>query len=284
MLGIGVCVDFFRAAHQLRQPAGRGVQLPAAVVQPADRERGGIAVIAQQPGLVQGAQRPAGAGQRTAVHRARRPAAVPEAVAAERHLRHMLGGVEGAGCGVGPPSCRKALPVRSGVGRGQQCAVPQGEHHQRQRQTAQHHSGTTQEGGAAYQLCVSLSASLSLGSTSGTAIVTVVPTCSVLVIFQLCPVRPGNTGTERQPDAAAACGPAAGLVHHVKCLGHAGQVGGGYAAARVGNSENCLPGAALTPQGDGRALDALTGALGVEGQVAQHIHPQAAVYPHTHPR
>ena len=47
MLGIGVCVDFFRAAHQLRQAAGRGVQLPAAVVQAADRERGGIAVIAQ---------------------------------------------------------------------------------------------------------------------------------------------------------------------------------------------------------------------------------------------
>ena len=63
MLGIGVCVDFFRAAHQLRQPAGRGVQLPAAVVQPADRERGGIAVIAQQSGLMQGAQRPAGAVQ-----------------------------------------------------------------------------------------------------------------------------------------------------------------------------------------------------------------------------
>ena len=25
MLGIGACVDLFRAAHQLRQPAGRGV-------------------------------------------------------------------------------------------------------------------------------------------------------------------------------------------------------------------------------------------------------------------
>ena len=146
MLGVGVCVDFFRAALQLRQAAGRGVQLPASVVQTADRERGGIAVIAQQPGLVQGAQRPAGVGQRTAVHRARRPAAVPEAVAAERHLRHMLGGVEGAGCGIGPPGCRKALPVRADVGRCQQCTVPQGEHRQRQRQTAQHHSGAPQEG------------------------------------------------------------------------------------------------------------------------------------------
>ena len=146
MLGVGACIDFFRAAHQLRQAAGRSVQLPAAVVQTADRECSGIAVIAQQPGLVQGAQRPAGAGQRTAVHRARRPATVPDAVAAERHLRHMLGGVEGAGCGVGPPGCRKALPVRADMGRCQQCAVPQGEHRQRQRQTAQHHSSTPQEG------------------------------------------------------------------------------------------------------------------------------------------
>ena len=146
MLGIGACVDLFRAAHQLRQAAGRGVQLPASVVQAADRERSGKAVIAQQPGLVQGAQRPAGAGQRTAIHRARRPAAVPDAVAAERHLRHMLGCVEGAGRGVGPPACRKALVVRAGVGRGQQCAIPQGEHRQRQCQTAQHHSGAPQEG------------------------------------------------------------------------------------------------------------------------------------------
>ena len=94
----------------------------------------------------------------------------------------------------------------------------------------------------------------------------------------------GNAGAERQPDAAAAFGPAAGLIHHVKCLCHAGQIGGGYAAARIRHGENRLPGAALAPQGDGRALDALTGALGVEGQVAQHIHPQAAVYLHHAPR
>ena len=102
--------------------------------------------------------------------------------------------------------------------------------------------------------------------------------------FQLCPVCPGNAGAECQPDAAAACGPAAGLVHHVKCLGHAGQIGGGDAAARIRHGENHLPGAALTPQGDGCTLDALTGSLGIEGQVAQHIHPQAAVYLHHAPR
>ena len=102
--------------------------------------------------------------------------------------------------------------------------------------------------------------------------------------FQLCPVGICNAGAERQPNPAAAFGPAAGLVHHIKCLCHAGQVGGGYAAARVRDGENRLPGAALTPQGDGRSLNALTGALGVEDQVAEHIYPQAAVYPHHAPR
>ena len=102
--------------------------------------------------------------------------------------------------------------------------------------------------------------------------------------FQLCSVGIGNAGAERQPDAAAAFGPAAGLIHHVKCLCHAGQIGGGDAAARIRHGENRLPGAALAPQGDGCTLDALTGALGIEGQVAQHIHPQAAVYLHHAPR
>ena len=52
----------------------------------------------------------------------------------------------------------------------------------------------------------------------------------------------------------------------------------------TGDPVNRLPGAALTPQGDGRSLNALTGALGVEDQVAEHIYPQAAVYPHHAPR
>ena len=158
-----------------------------------------MAVIAQQPGLVQGAQRPAGAGQRTAVHRARRPAAVPEAVAAERHLRHMLGGVEGAGRGVGPSGCRKALAVRAGVGRGQQCAIPQGEHRQRQRQTAQHHSGAPQEGRSvsALRVIVSLPFArqhLRHGDGHGRA--------DTLGAgdFQLCPVGICNAGAERQPN------------------------------------------------------------------------------------
>ncbi len=165
MLGI-VLVDLFRAAHQLA--SGRRAQCTApraAVVQTADRECSGIAVIAQQPSLVQGAQRPAGAGQCTAVHRARRPAAVPEAVAAERHLRHMLGGVEGAGCGIGRPGCRKAIPVRADVG-----AANSARSHRANTASgsARLHSTTAAQrrrGAQRISFVCSLSASLSFGST-----------------------------------------------------------------------------------------------------------------------
>ena len=44
------------------------------------------------------------------------------------------------------PDANGEYRVRADVGRCQQCAIPQGEHRQRQRQTAQHHSGTPQEG------------------------------------------------------------------------------------------------------------------------------------------
>ncbi len=53
--------------------------------------------------------------------------------------------------------------------------------------------------GAAYQLCVSLSASLSFGSTSGTAMVTVVPTCSVLVISSFAPCAPAMRAQSASP-------------------------------------------------------------------------------------
>ena len=90
----------------------------------------------------------------------------------------------------------------------------------------------------------------------------------------------GDSGTQRQPDAAATIGTVAGLVHHIKGFGHAGQVGGRDAAAGIGHCENGGAPLLLAAQCDGRPRNALAGVLGVDGQIAQHIHPEGAVHLH----
>ena len=78
----------------------------------------------------------------------------------------------------------------------------------------------------------------------------------------------GDSGAQRQPDAAATIGTAAGLVHHIKGFGHVGQVGGRDAAAGIGHCENGGAPLLLAAQCDGRPRNALAGALGVDGQIA----------------
>ena len=58
------------------------------------------------------------------------------------------------------------------------------------------------------------------------------------------------------------------------------EVGGRGAAAGIGHCENGGAPLLLAAQCDGRPRNALAGALGVDGQIAQHIHPEGAVHLH----
>jgi len=58
--------------------------------------------------------------------------------------------------------------------------------------------------------------------------------------FQPCSVGIGNAGTERQPDAAAACGPAAGLVYTEEGLKDTLLIFLRNSPSRIGNKDQKL--------------------------------------------